>query len=112
MVFLSNEGPYTRADVSITNLTPNPISLSPEEFRIEALSTRSKVFPYVRPENLQVTPAAVVASVPSNQGLSEIEAAPAKSSAGSSPTCGSDPAPEGNHHPAQPGCPRPRLLRA
>jgi hypothetical protein len=75
MVFLSNEGPYTRADVSITNLTPNPISLSPEEFRIEALSSRSKVFPYVRPENLQVTPAAVVASVPSNQGISEIEAA-------------------------------------
>ena len=75
MVFLSNEGPYTRADVSITNLTPNPISLSPEDFRIEALSSRSKVFPYVRPENLQVTPAAVVANIPSNEGITEIEAA-------------------------------------
>jgi hypothetical protein len=75
MVFLSNEGPYTRADVSITNLTSNPISLSPEDFRIEALYSRSKIFPYVPPQNLQATPAAVVASVPSNQGISEIEAA-------------------------------------
>lgn len=75
MVFLSNEGPYTRADVSITNLTANPISLSPEDFRIEALSSRSRVFPYVPPENLQATPAVVIASVPSNQGISEIEAA-------------------------------------
>jgi hypothetical protein len=74
MVFLSNEGLYTRADVSITNLTSNPISLSPEAFRIEALSSPSKVFPYVRPENLQATPA-VVSSVPANQGISEIEAA-------------------------------------
>jgi hypothetical protein len=74
MVFLSNEGRYTRADVSITNLTTNPISLSPEDFRIEALSSRSKVFPYVSPENLQATPV-FVSSVPLNQGISEIEAA-------------------------------------
>ena len=30
MVFLSTEGRYTRADVSITNLTPTPINLSPK----------------------------------------------------------------------------------
>lgn len=30
MVFLSTEGRYTRADVSITNFTPTPINLSPK----------------------------------------------------------------------------------
>src|SRR6266704_3092294 len=35
MVFLSSEGRYTRADVSITNLTPVPINLTPEDFRIQ-----------------------------------------------------------------------------
>ncbi len=54
MVFLSTEGRYTRADVSITNLTPTPINLSPEDFRIEA--SRSKVFLYVPPSQLQNVP--------------------------------------------------------
>jgi hypothetical protein len=53
MVFLSTEGPYTRADVSITNLTPTPINLSPEDFRIEAVTSRSKVFLYVPPSQLE-----------------------------------------------------------
>jgi hypothetical protein len=53
MVFLSNEGRYTRADVSITNLTPTSIYLSPESFRIEALA-RPKVFPYVSPSRLDL----------------------------------------------------------
>jgi hypothetical protein len=56
MVFLSNEGRYTRADVSITNLTPTPISLSPEDFRIQALASRSKVFLYVPPSQLENIP--------------------------------------------------------
>lgn len=51
MVSLSNEGRYTRADVSITNLTPTPTQLSPEDFRIEALTSRPKVFSYVPPLN-------------------------------------------------------------
>src|SRR6266481_3226386 len=51
MVFLSNEGRYTRADVSITNLTPTPINLSPEDFRIEALTSRAKVFFSVPPSH-------------------------------------------------------------
>jgi hypothetical protein len=55
MVFLSTEGRYTRADVSITNLTPTPINLSPEDFRIEA--SRSKVFLYVPPSQLENVPA-------------------------------------------------------
>jgi hypothetical protein len=53
MVFLSIEGRYTRADVSITNLTPTSIYLSPESFRIEAL-TRPKVFPHVPPSRLDL----------------------------------------------------------
>src|SRR5271156_4147043 len=80
MVFLSNEGPYTRADVRITNLTPNPINLSPEDFRIEALNSRSKVFLYVPPSQLEnvpaptrATPAAADASP--NPEVSELEAA-------------------------------------
>jgi hypothetical protein len=56
MVFLSNEGRYTRADVSITNLTPTPISLTPEDFRIQALASRPKVFPYVPPSQLETIP--------------------------------------------------------
>ena len=56
MVFLSTEGRYTRADVSITNFTPTPINLSPEDFRIEAINSRSKVFLYVPPSQLENVP--------------------------------------------------------
>jgi hypothetical protein len=62
MVFLSNEGRYTRADVSITNLTSTPISLSPEDFRIQALASRSKVFLYVPPSQLKNIPTPVRAT--------------------------------------------------
>jgi hypothetical protein len=57
MVFLSSEGRYTRADVSITNLTATPINLTPEDFHIQALASRSKVFFYVPPSRLQNLPA-------------------------------------------------------
>jgi hypothetical protein len=56
MVFLSTEGSYTRADVNITNLTPIPINLSPEDFRIEATTAKSKVFLYVPPSQLENVP--------------------------------------------------------
>ena len=56
MVFLSTEGSYTRADVNITNLTPIPINLSPEDFRIEATTAKSKVFLYVSPSQLENVP--------------------------------------------------------
>lgn len=72
MVSLSNEGRYTRADVSITNLTPMPISLSPESFRIEALA-HTRVFPYVPPSHLETSPTTYVATP--NPSLNEIEAA-------------------------------------
>jgi hypothetical protein len=56
MVFLSNEGSYTRADVSITNLTATPIHLTPEDFHIQAIASRSRVFFYVPPSQLQNLP--------------------------------------------------------
>jgi hypothetical protein len=56
MVFLSSEGRYTRADLSITNLTPTPINLYPEDFHIQTLASRSKVFLYVPPSQLEDLP--------------------------------------------------------
>jgi hypothetical protein len=53
MVFLSTEGRYTRADVSITNLTPAPINLSPGDFHIQALASESKIFLYVPPSQVE-----------------------------------------------------------
>jgi hypothetical protein len=79
MVFLSNEGRYTRADVSITNLTPTPINLSPEDFHIRALASRSKVFLYVPPSQLENLPALARATdaplANPNPEPSELEAA-------------------------------------
>jgi hypothetical protein len=56
MVFLSSEGRYTRADVSITNHTPNPINLTPEDFHIQALASRSRVFFCIPPSQLENLP--------------------------------------------------------
>jgi hypothetical protein len=86
MVFLSTEGRYTRADVSITNLTPTPINLSPEDFHIQDLTFRSKVFLYVPPSQLENIPAPTRATpntatdIPAplanpNPELSDLEAA-------------------------------------
>src|SRR6266581_5715276 len=38
MVSISNEGVYTRADVSIANHTDTPPNMSPENFRVEILT--------------------------------------------------------------------------
>ena len=62
MVFLSSEGRYTRADLSITNLTPIPINLYPEDFHIQALTSRSRVFLYVPPSQLENLPTPTQAS--------------------------------------------------
>jgi len=79
MVFLSSEGAYTRADVSITNLTSTPINLSPEDFHIQALASRSKVFLYVPPSQLDQLPASTPttpkANPNPNQEINELEAA-------------------------------------
>jgi hypothetical protein len=56
MVAISHEGIYTRADVSITNKTDMPLAMSPDDFRIEVLTPKSKVLLYVPPANLVLPP--------------------------------------------------------
>jgi hypothetical protein len=60
MVSISNEGPYTRADVSITNHQDYPQAVSPQDFRVEVASPKlkePKVLLYVPPAQLQNLPA-------------------------------------------------------
>ena len=56
MVSISNEGVYTRADVSIANHTDTPLSMSPEDFRVEVVTPKPKVLLYVSPANLVLPP--------------------------------------------------------
>jgi hypothetical protein len=56
MVAISHEGIYTRADVSIINHTDMPLSLTPEDFRVEVLTPKPKVLLYVPPANLVLPP--------------------------------------------------------
>jgi hypothetical protein len=56
MVSVSNEGSYTRADVSITNHLDYPQNISPQDFRVEVLSPKPKVLLYVPPTELQNVP--------------------------------------------------------
>ena len=56
MVAVSNEGSYTRADVSITNNTDTPLNMSPEDFRVEVLTPKPKVLLYIPPANLVLPP--------------------------------------------------------
>ena len=56
MVSISNEGGYTRADVSITNHTDTPLNMTPEDFRVEVLTPKPKVLLYIPPANLVFLP--------------------------------------------------------
>jgi len=56
MVSISHEGVYTRADVSIANHTDTPLSMSPEDFRVEVLTPKPKVLLYVSPAHLVLPP--------------------------------------------------------
>jgi hypothetical protein len=53
MVSISNEGAYTRADVSITNHADYPQNISPQDFRVEVVSPKPRVLLYVPPSELQ-----------------------------------------------------------
>ena len=53
MVSISNEGAYTRADVSIANHLDYPQKVSPEDFRVEVVSPKPRVLLYVPPSELQ-----------------------------------------------------------
>lgn len=57
MVSISREGSYTRADVSVSNNTDMPLSVSPEDFRVEVVTPKPKVLLYVPPAELNLPPA-------------------------------------------------------
>jgi hypothetical protein len=56
MVSISSEGVYTRADVSIANHTDTPLSMTPEDFRVEVLTPKPKVLLYISPAHLVLPP--------------------------------------------------------
>jgi hypothetical protein len=56
MISVSQEGPYTRADVSIANNTVLPQNVTPEDFRVEVVTPKPKVLLYVRPSDLKDLP--------------------------------------------------------
>jgi hypothetical protein len=65
MVSVSNEGQYTRADVSIENHADYTQNVSPQDFRVEVISPKPKVpkiLLYVPPSELQLPPAPMVAA--------------------------------------------------
>jgi hypothetical protein len=72
MVSITNEGVYTRADVSITNHTDTPLNMSPEDFRVEVVTPKPKVLLYVSPANVVLppppAPRAVAAPAPQPAG--------------------------------------------
>jgi hypothetical protein len=53
MVSISNEGAYTRADVSISNHEDYSQSISPQDFRVEVVSPKPRVLLYIPPSELQ-----------------------------------------------------------
>jgi hypothetical protein len=53
MVSVSREGVYTRADVSIANNSGLPLSLTPDDFRVEVVTPKPKVLLYVAPSDLK-----------------------------------------------------------
>ncbi|WP_353068238.1 hypothetical protein RBB75_11985 [Tunturibacter empetritectus] len=64
MVSVSQEGPYTRADVSIANNTILPQNVTPEDFRVEVVTPKPKILLYVSPSDLKDLPAAAPAPQP------------------------------------------------
>jgi hypothetical protein len=76
MVAISQEGSYTRADVSIANNTILPQSLTPEDFRVEVVTPKPKVLLYVPPSDLKDLPAA-----PATPPISSIASSPLPSQA-------------------------------
>ncbi|MBB5343876.1 hypothetical protein [Tunturibacter empetritectus] len=64
MISVSQEGPYTRADVSIANNTVLPQNVTPEDFRVEVITPKPKVLLYVPPSDLKDLPSSAPAPPP------------------------------------------------
>lgn len=56
MVSLSQEGGYTRADVSVSNNTDMPLAVSPDDFRVEVVTPKPKVLLYIPPAAVVLPP--------------------------------------------------------
>ena len=65
MVSISQEGPYTRADVSIANNTVLPQNVTPEDFRVEVVTPKPKILLYVPPSDLKDLPSSARPPQPS-----------------------------------------------
>jgi hypothetical protein len=85
MVAVSQEGSYTRADVSIANNTILPQSLTPEDFRVEVVTPKPKVLLYVAPSDLKDLPAALPPSEPHEASSPLPPPAPATADPGQTP---------------------------
>jgi hypothetical protein len=70
MVSVSHEGIYTRADVSVSNNTDTPLSVSPDDFRVEVVTPKPKVLLYVPPAELDLPPAQPTAAARTPLGAS------------------------------------------
>jgi hypothetical protein len=70
MVSISREGIYTRADVSVSNNTDTPLSVSPDDFRVEVVTPKPKVLLYVPPAELNLPTVQPVAAASTTQGAS------------------------------------------
>jgi hypothetical protein len=57
MVSISEEGAYTRADVSVGNNTGTPLSVTPEDFRVEVITPKPRILLYIPPAELKDLPA-------------------------------------------------------
>src|SRR5271170_2824902 len=87
MVSISHEGIYTRADVSVTNNTDMPLSVSPEDFRVEVVTPKPKILLYVPPAELNLPPTQPIPATPSPQIASPPEL-PVARFAGHNPQAG------------------------
>jgi len=67
MVSISQEGPYTRADISIANNTILRQNVTPEDFRVEVVTPKPKVLLYVPTSELKdLPPSAPAPQAPAN----------------------------------------------
>jgi hypothetical protein len=108
MVAVSHEGNYTRADVSITNHTDAPFTMTPDDFRVEVVTPKPKVLLYVPPSNLALPqpplpPAAAPApkTPGSNSFLTQSPAPPVEADTPTPATPDTDPITEAKQKAAQ-----------
>lgn len=77
MVSISDDGLYTRADVSVANNSEVPVNLLPDDFRVEVVSPKPKVLAYVAPADLiGVSPSPAIPAVPNQENAQTVSSTP------------------------------------